>query len=153
GNGMPTHLKSQAQWLDVVKTDGCFTCHQLGNKATRTIPKALGEFTSSEAAWARRLTSGQAMTAMVNALSRIAAQLAVQPAAEWPDRLAAGDLPASPPSRPQGVERNVVITVWDWASPKAYLHDEIATDKRHPTVNAHGLIYGAPEESTDVVPI
>src|SRR5213592_4819406 len=31
-------LKSQAQWLDVVKTNGCYTCHQLGNKATRAIP-------------------------------------------------------------------------------------------------------------------
>jgi hypothetical protein len=153
GNGMPTHLKSQAQWLDVVKTDGCYTCHQLGNQATRTIPKALGEFTSSAAAWARRLTSGQAMTAMVNALGRIDAQRAVHLFAEWTDRIAAGALPASQPSRPQGVERNVVITVWDWASPKAYLHDEIATDKRQPTVNANGRIYGAPEESTDVVPI
>src|SRR5262252_1503556 len=153
GNGMPTHLKSQAQWLDVVKTDGCYTCHQLGNKATRTIPKELGEFKSSEEAWARRLTSGQAMTAMVNALSRIDSQRAVQLFAEWTDHIAAGALPASQPSRPQGVERNIVITVWDWASPKAYLHDEIATDKRYPTVNANGLIYGAPEESTDFVPI
>src|SRR5499425_3447328 len=37
GNGMAPTLKSQAQWLDIVKTDGCYTCHQLGNKATRTI--------------------------------------------------------------------------------------------------------------------
>ena len=51
------------------------------------------------------------------------------------------------------MERNVVITLWDWADPKSYLHDEIATDRRHPTVNANGLLYGAPEESTDVVPI
>ena len=27
-----------------LKTDGCFSCHQLGNKPTRTIPKALGQF-------------------------------------------------------------------------------------------------------------
>ena len=31
GNRMPVALKSQAQWLDVVKTNGCFTCHALGN--------------------------------------------------------------------------------------------------------------------------
>src|SRR5262249_53765837 len=30
---------SQGEWLNVVKTNGCITCHQLGNKATRTIPK------------------------------------------------------------------------------------------------------------------
>ena len=40
--------------------------------------------------------------------------------------------------------------LWDWATPKAYLHDEIATDKRNPTVNANGLIYGSPEDSTDL---
>src|SRR2546423_8330671 len=33
-----------------------------------------------------------------------------------------------------------------------YLHDTISTDKRNPTVNAHGLIYGAPEASSDDVP-
>ena len=26
-----------------------------------------------------------------------------------------------------------MITQWDWADPKAYLHDEISTDKRNPT--------------------
>ena len=57
------------------------------------------------------------------------------------------------PMRPQGVERNVVITLWDWAGPKDYLHDEISTDKRNPTVNANGLIFGATEESTDLFPV
>ena len=64
-----------------------------------------------------------------------------------------GELPAQAPPRPQGVERNVVITQWDWADPKAYLHDEISTDKRNPTVNANGLIYGSPEESRDYLPV
>jgi hypothetical protein len=71
----------------------------------------------------------------------------------WPDRITAGELPASQPPRAQGLERNVVITVWDWAGPKAYLHDEITTDKRNPTVNGSGPLYGAHEESTDLVPI
>ena len=44
GNGMPETLKSQGQWLDIVKTDGCYTCHQLGEASTRTIPPALGHF-------------------------------------------------------------------------------------------------------------
>jgi hypothetical protein len=38
-------------------------------------------------------------------------------------------------------------------TPKAHLHDEIATDKRNPTVNANGLLYGSPEISTDNMPI
>lgn len=57
------------------------------------------------------------------------------------------------PPCPQGVERNVVITQWDWVDPKAYLHDEISTDKRNPTLNANGLIYGSPEESRDYLPV
>ena len=51
------------------------------------------------------------------------------------------------------MERNVVITQWDWADPKAYLHDEISSDRRNPTVNANGLIYGSPEESRDYLPV
>ena len=43
--------------------------------------------------------------------------------------------------------------MWDWADPKVYLHDEIATDKRNPTVNANGPIYGALEESGDYLPV
>lgn len=34
----------------------------------------------------------------------------------------------------------------------AYLQDEIATDKRNPTLNANGQIYGATELSTDYLP-
>jgi hypothetical protein len=153
GNGMPENLKTQAEWLNVVKTNGCMSCHQLGNNATRTIPKELGDFASSEEAWARRIRAGQAMTQMINAIGRIDARRALKLFADWTDRIAAGELPESRPSRPQGVERNVVITLWDWSTPKAYLHDEISTDKRKPTVNANGKLYGAPEESTDFLPI
>jgi hypothetical protein len=153
GNGMAAHLKSQAQWLDVVKTNGCYTCHQLGNKATRTLPPGLGEFKSSAEAWGRRIMSGQAMNQMMAAIGRLDAQRALNLFADWTDRIAAGALPASRPSRPHGVERNVVVTLWDWAGPQVYLHDEITTDKRKPTVNANGPVYGATEESTDWFPI
>jgi hypothetical protein len=152
GNGLAAHLKSQAEWLNVVKTNGCFTCHALGNKATRTIPKEFADMKPEEA-WARRLMSGQAQLQMANAISRLDVPHALKLFADWTDRIGAGELPASKPSRPQGVERNVVITVWDWSSPKAYLHDEIATDKREPTINPYGKIYGATEESTDFFPI
>jgi len=153
GNGIPVTLKSQAQWLDVVKTNGCYTCHQLGNKATRTIPKELGDFASSKEAWARRVVSGQAMTQMANNLGRLDPKRATELFADWTDRIAAGELPHSQPQRPQGVERNIVITLWDWAGPKDYLHDEISTDKRNPRVNPNGLIYGTPEESRDLFPV
>jgi len=52
-----------------------------------------------------------------------------------------------------GLERNVVITQWDWADPKAYLHDLVSTDRRNPTLNANGLIYGSLELSADYLPV
>src|SRR3989441_5580943 len=127
GNGMPVTLESQAEWLNVVKTNGCYGCHALGNKAMRTISKELGEFKSSTEAWQRRIQSGQALTQMTTALGRLDAPRALKLFADWTDRIAAGELPASPPSRPQGVERNLVLTLWDWAGPKDYLHDETST--------------------------
>jgi hypothetical protein len=152
GNGMDPRMTSQGQWLDVVKTDGCFTCHQLGDAATRTIPAALGKFESSTDAWERRIQSGQAGAGMVNSIGRLDTHLALSLFGDWTDRIKKGELPFSRPPRPQGVERNIVVTLWDWNSPKAYLHDEISTDKRDPHVNANGLLYGSPEESTDRVP-
>src|SRR5436853_3174963 len=151
GNGISENMKSQAQWVRQLKTDGCVTCHQLGNKATREIPEALGTFPNSVAAWDRRIKSGQAGPNMLSAINQFGPR-GEKMFADWTDRIAAGALPPAPP-RPQGVERNVVITMWDWADPHVYLHDEIATDKRNPTVNANGLLYGAPELSTDYLPV
>ncbi len=139
-------------YLMWIKNMGCIGCHQLGNLATRTIPAALGKFDSSEDAWARRLSSGQAGELMARQAGMLAG-LPIKYLADWTDRIAAGELPAAAPPRPQGVERNVVATVRDWSNPKAYLHDLSGTDRRNPTVNGYGKIYGAPELSTDDFPV
>jgi hypothetical protein len=144
---------TQAEWLNLVKTNGCVTCHQMGNRATRTLPPDFAHISSSTEAWATRIQSGQAMTQMVNAIGRFDTQNALRLFGDWTDRIATGELPATQPPRPQGVERNIVITVWDWSRPTAYMHDEVSTDKRNPTVNRHGLLFGAPEESTDYLPV
>ncbi len=135
GNGMATLMKSQLQWMDQVKTNGCYACHQLGNKATREIPKELGTFKNSTEAWERRVQSGQAMTGMAAALGRQDPKVAIANLADWTDRIAAGELPFAKPERPQGLERNVVVTQWDWGDQKAYMHDQVSTDKRKPTIN------------------
>src|ERR1700681_4488384 len=44
GNGINVNFKTQDQWLNAVKTNGCGNCHQIGNYATRYIPEALGHF-------------------------------------------------------------------------------------------------------------
>jgi len=153
GNGIAENIKSQAQWIRAVHIDGCETCHQLGNKATRELSKNLGTFDSSTLAWERRIQSGQAGAQMLNGLNNIGKPRALAMYADWTDRIAKGELPASTPPRPQGVERNVVITEWDWADGKTYLHDEISTDKRNPTVNAYGSLYGSAEVSADYLPV
>src|SRR5258707_13553499 len=61
GNRIPTSMRSQHQWLDSIKTNGCWGCHGLGNKATRTNPEDLGSFRNSPAAWTRGFPAGQAM--------------------------------------------------------------------------------------------
>jgi len=153
GNGINANMKSQGQFLDVLKTNGCVTCHQLGNKATRTIPESLGHFANGYEAWTRRIQSGQASTQMVGNVDRMGTQASLKILGEWTDRVAAGEIPTTKPTRPQGVERNAVITVFDWSNTKAYLHDATVSDKRDPTVNANGLIFGATENSTDMVPV
>ena len=73
--------------------------------------------------------------------------------ADWADRIKAGELPETAPPRPTGIERNLVVTVRDWLDPKHYLHDLTATDKRQPTVNANGPLYGATELSSNAMPV
>lgn len=153
GNGISTNIKTQGQWLHLIKTDSCESCHQLGNEYTRTIPALFRHFDSPAEAWMRRVQSGQAGRAMMGGLTQLGPERATAEFGNWTTRIARGELPPEKPPRPQGVERNVVITQWDWADPKAYLHDEISTDKRNPVVNANGLIYGSAEESRDYMPV
>ncbi len=152
GNGISPNIKSQSEWIRSLKSGGCTACHQLGTKGTREIPKELGTFHTSAEAWERRIQSGQAGAQMAGGLNAMGKERALAMFADWTDRIGKGELPPAPP-RPQGLERNVVITQWDWADPKAYLHDEVSTDRRNPTLNANGLIYGSLELSADYLPV
>jgi streptogramin lyase len=100
------------EWLASFKL-GCIVCHQMGSQITRIETKP----SDWEIAWSH--ASSMVMTA---------------------DGLEAGQLP-QPPPRPVGIERNVVVTEWEWAMWNSYLHDEIATDKRNPTLYPYGKVY------------
>ena len=152
GNGINPNMRSQGDFLRVLKSGACFACHGLGTKGTREIPAVLGTFPNSMAAWERRLQSGQAGAQMIQGLGQLGRDRALRMFADWTDRIAAGEVPPAP-ARPQGIERNVVITQWDWADPKAYLHDEVSTDRRNPTLHANGPLYGALELSADYIPV
>jgi hypothetical protein len=144
---------TQTDWLTAMKNQACVGCHQLGQLSTRTIPAALGEFKSGEEAWMRRVQAGQASPLMVNPLAGKFAGVPFKYFGDWTDRITKGELPFAKPPRPQGVERNIVVTTWDWGNEKQYLHDLISSDKRNPTVNSYGALYGSPEYASDHLPV
>jgi hypothetical protein len=144
---------TQVQWLTTLKNKACVGCHQLGQLATRTIPAEFGHFDSGQEAWARRIQSGQAAPLMINPIAGELGSVPLKYFGEWTDRVAEGELPFAKPPRPQGVERNVVVTTWDWGNEKQYLHDLISSDKRTPTVNGYGSLYGSTEYATDHLPV
>jgi hypothetical protein len=135
-----------------MKNTGCIGCHQLGQASTRSIPSALGTFATGADAWKRRVPVGQAGQMMFGQLSGLG-EAGFAAYGDWTDRIAKGELPFAKPQRPQGVERNIVVTLRDWMNDKQYLHDLIASDRRFPTVNANGPLVGSPEYSSDDLPI
>ena len=151
GNGIPVALRDQGLWLRYLKTDGCNACHQLGDKSTRMLPASIGHFDNSAAAWERRIQSGQAGALMMQSIGDLEPGLALTNFGDWTDRIAKGELPFAKPPRPTGVERNIVLTLWDWSTPTSYMHDEVSTDRRNPTLNPKGIIYGSAELSSDYV--
>jgi hypothetical protein len=140
------------QYLASVKNLSCIGCHQIGQLATRTIPTEFGSMSHHDA-WVRRIQSGQAGAQMLGAAMNQLGGVPPRYLAEWTERVANGELPHAQPQRPRGLERNVVATVRDWSTEKAYMHDLSGTDRRNPTVNGYGKLYGAPELSTDEFPI
>jgi hypothetical protein len=139
-------IPTQAEWVAQLR---CTGCHQVGTLATRQLPKNLGTFESSAKAWERALRAGQVGADMARTAERFGHERGPAMFADWSDRIAGGELPQAPP-RPQGVERNVVITLWDFSVPVAFVHDVVASDQRRPTVNAYGKIYGT-EWSQDAI--
>jgi hypothetical protein len=149
---IPEKIK-QTDWLNLMKNNGCIGCHQLGQQATRTLEPGLGEFSSHAEAWVKRTQSGQAGELMVNILAGQLAGTPIKYFADWTERVEKGELPKQKPARPQGVERNVVVTTWDFGEADRYLHDLISSDKRDPTVNGYGPLLGSPEYATDSLPL
>ena len=150
-SSIPARL-TQMNWISSMKNNGCIGCHQLGQESTRTIPEVFGKFASSAEAWRRRVQAGQAGQQMLGQMNNLG-EMAFANYGDWTDRIAKGELPFAKPSRPQGVERNIVVTLRDWMNEKQYLHDLIASDRRNPTVKRYGPVVGSPEYSSDTLPI
>ena len=157
GKGKVPAKMTQNEYLNLVKSNGCANCHSIGNRAMRTFPSnvpfPLGKFATSEEMWFRRIQSGQGGHPMFETAMKQLGGANLRYLADWTDRIAKGELPHTKPTRPEGIERNIVVTTWDWLDDKHYLHDLIASDRRFPTVNAYGPVYGSTELSVDVIPI
>jgi hypothetical protein len=142
GNGVGTKMLSQNHWINSLKSD-CNFCHQLGNQLTRTVDdvlKAKPELKTHAEAWEWRLGTGVRGTSMYSVLINQGKEPSVKAFSDWTERVAKGEVPPAP-SRPKGIERNVVVTMWDVGDDHSFMHDEISTDKNHPTVNAGGRVY------------
>src|SRR5262249_53893979 len=106
-----------------------------------------------EEAWMRRIQSGQSGEQMTNQLAGNFGGAPFKYYADWTQRVEKGELPFAKPTRPQGVERNIAVTWWEWSTDKHYLHDLIASARPNPAVNASGPLSGSPKSSTDTMPI
>ncbi len=147
GNGISPTMQTQQQWLHHVK-NGCHQCHQIGDAPTRLITDPSPE------GWADRISKARALgdqaigdhgqdfaDTMNNRMTQYGRARGLKMFSDWTTKIAAGALPTEAPPRPQGIERNVVLTSWDWSNGR-YNHDNVSTDRHDPTVNANGPIYG-----------
>src|SRR5258706_1748457 len=99
GNGIAPAMRSQGEWIrNIVNTDGCTGCHQMGDKATREIPKSiLSQVKDSKSAWDLRIQAGQAGAGMSARFNQVGRQRALAMYADWSDRIVKGELPAAAP--------------------------------------------------------
>ena len=147
GNGIAPAMKSQQQWLQNMKE--CMQCHQLGDPATRELANNTPE------GWSARVQMARApgdpsigdqgkgyMNNMNSDMTKYGRTAGLKMFADWTQRIAKGELPAEAPARPSGIERNLVLTLWEWGHEGSQFHDEVSTDRRDPTLNGGGPIYG-----------
>lgn len=146
GNGIPEVFPTQQSYLAEFM-EGCMGCHQIGASVTRTTD------THTLEGWLKRIQRTQnyehalgkygiaGSHRMVATLAHLGFGRTTDSLIDWGKRIAEGEVPPAPP-RPHGIERNVVLTVWDWANGR-FAHDIALTDRRNPQVAANGPIYGS----------
>ena len=146
GNGIAPVMQNQQRWLVELK-EGCQLCHQFGDKATRELANNSVEGWSDRLKLARDFgdpalgnTGPAYATIMQNNIAQFGRDRALKMYADWSARIAKGEVPTETPPRPAGIERNVVLSIWDWGHGH-FLHDEVTTDRRNPSTNANGPVY------------
>jgi hypothetical protein len=142
GNGLGRGMITQDHWINSLKS-GCNFCHQLGNALTRDtkhVFAAKPELKTDTEAWEWRLGTGVRGTNMYSLLGQMGKDPTLHSLSDWTERIEKGEVPPAPP-RPSGIERNIVATLWDVGDDHSFMHDQVSTDKNHPTVNGGGPNY------------
>ncbi len=144
-------LQNQAYFVWTARNCAETGCHQMGSKMTRQIWPEIGHFDTTVAALENELQHGQVGDEHFKLLGALRNDKGLGFFADWMDRIKAGEVPQAPP-RPQGQERNVVLTVWDYSVPLGFPHDTTTTNKWRPTTNAYGPIY-SPDWATGALDV
>src|SRR5881628_3485731 len=134
---VPEGAREQERFQQTMKE--CYDCHQLGGKATREFPPYVtGE--THLAKWDTRTKYGPSGPSMGAFFQRFGEPR--KAFAAWTEAIAKGEAPTNAPPRPTGVQRNLVISLWDWGSPIDGRADNAAADLRNPRLTANGKVYG-----------
>jgi hypothetical protein len=143
GNGLNVAMTSQDEWINRLKS-GCNFCHQLGNTLDMDVQHVFAAkpdlVKTHLDAWEWRLGVGVRGTNMYSTMTGMGKTETLKALASWTERVEKGELPPVPP-RPSGIERNIVSTQWDVGDDHSFMHDQISTDKNHPTINGGGPNY------------
>ena len=115
-------------WVGQMKL-GCMLCHQMGQEITRLFDRP----EHWDAVWER--------AGMLSTAEGLGKRILRESLADWGTRIAGGEVPPAPP-RPSGIERNMVISQWAWGRDDSYIHDNVSTDKRNPTLYPSGKVWG-----------
>jgi hypothetical protein len=134
----PAGAENQVRFERTLKE--CYDCHQLGNKYTREFAPYLSDAKTSLEAWDRRTRFGPSGPSMNGFYQQFGESQKL--IADWTDRVKAGEAPKLAPPRPTGIERNVVVSLWDWGTPIDGRADLAAADTRNGRSNANGLVFG-----------
>ena len=120
---------SQSAWLSQFKLS-CILCHQIGNAATRLSDRSVFDYGLQKAGGMNLMSKEVNRELLLDSLGAFAA------------RIATGETPELVPSRPAGIERNFVITQWNWGENYTWAHDMVSTDKRNPHLYPNKPVYG-----------
>ena len=149
------HEEPGALARDSCKTDSCWSATSSATRRRARFPTSLGTFDIVRrrpgSAASSRDRPAVAMAAHVGHIGTRARARACSPTG--PTASPQGELPPAPP-RPQGVERNVVITQWDWADaegvpPRRDRHRQAQSRRSTPTASSTVR----PRTSTDNLPV